>query len=54
MPETVQWDRNKHGLWCEVCGAHIAAPWTLEEDDYEPPEICPNCGFPDEFDPEAV
>jgi hypothetical protein len=41
------WDQNEHGLWCSACGEHIAAPWHLEEGDYEPPEICKTCGFPD-------
>ena len=48
------WEQNEHGLWCPVCGNHIAAPWHLEDDDYMPPETCPQCGFPDELDPEAI
>lgn len=46
--------RNEHGLWCPCCGNHIAASWTMEEEDYEPPMICKQCGFPDEIDPEAI
>jgi hypothetical protein len=44
---------NEHGLWCQVCGEHIAAPWNITE-TYIPPENCKRCGWPDEFDPEAV
>ena len=51
---THPFDQNKDGLWCTVCGEHIAAPWHLEDDDYTPPSDCTNCGWPDEFDPEAV
>ncbi len=42
------WEMNEQGLWCPICGEHLA------DDDLEPPEICPNCGWPDEFDPEKV
>ena len=42
---------NEHGLWCDACGELVAAPWTVDE-TYRPPETCPTCGWPDEFDPE--
>lgn len=48
------WDQNEHGLWCPVCGNHIAAIWNLEEEGYEPPDACNQCGFPDEIDPDAI
>lgn len=42
------WDENEHGLWCVACGYHIAARWTMDEDDdFEPPLTCRQCGFPD-------
>lgn len=41
------WDWNEHGLWCTACGNHIAAAWTIDDDDYDPPETCKQCGFPD-------
>lgn len=41
------WDENEHGLWCSACGNHIAAMWTMEEDGYEPPLTCHQCGYPD-------
>ncbi len=41
------WDENEHGLWCSACGNHIAAPWNMEVEGYEPPETCKQCGFPD-------
>lgn len=42
------WSENEHGLWCPACGYHIAAPWTLEdEEDYVPPDSCKECGYPD-------
>ena len=44
---------TEDGLWCTVCGECIAAPWNLDE-DYTPPDCCPCCGWPDEFDPDAV
>lgn len=40
------WEHNDHGLWCPACGEHIAAPWNID-DDYEPPDACKTCGFPD-------
>jgi len=44
---------NEHGIWCPLCGAHIAAPHNIDE-TYVPPEVCAQCGFPDEIDPEAI
>lgn len=49
-PETI-WSRNEHGLWCECCGNLIASPRTADADDYQAPEQCGQCGFPD---PESV
>src|SRR3954467_6638214 len=40
------WHLNEHGLWCPACGNLIAAPWNMD-DDYQPPESCKQCGFPD-------
>ncbi len=40
------WDLNEHGLWCLACGNLLAAPHNIDE-DYEPPETCRQCGFPD-------
>lgn len=48
------WDENEHGLWCPCCGNHIAAPWNMEDEDFQAPTICKQCGFPDEIDPEAI
>ena len=53
LKDPKDWTLNEHGLWCDVCGELIAAPWNIDE-DYEAPEVCPNCGWPDEFDPEAL
>ena len=53
LKDPKHWELNEHGLWCAVCGELIAAPWNIDE-EYEPPECCPNCGWPDEFDPEAI
>lgn len=39
------WTRNKCGLWCPACGAHIAAPWNFGEGYL--PEVCVACGYPD-------
>jgi len=52
--DTHEWEENKDGFWCQACGELIAAPWHIKEKGYEPPDRCPNCGWPDEFDPEAV
>lgn len=41
------WEENEHGLWCPSCGEIIAAPWNMEAEDFEPPETCKTCGFPD-------
>jgi hypothetical protein len=41
------WDRNEHGLWCPACGDIIASSSRADEDDYEPPDTCRQCGFPD-------
>jgi rubrerythrin len=49
-----KFEQNEHGLWCQVCGEHIAAPWHLADEDFQAPDNCPNCGWPDEFDPESV
>ena len=40
------WDVNGHGLWCTACGDCLAASHNID-DDYEPPESCRQCGFPD-------
>lgn len=41
------WDQNEHGLWCPACGDLIAPTWFLDDEDYQPPEVCKQCGFPD-------
>jgi hypothetical protein len=41
------WEENDHGLWCPACGYHIAPSWFLKDEEYEPPETCKQCGFPD-------
>lgn len=45
---------NDHGLCCDICGYHVTASWNMEDDDYTPPENCPNCGAPDDFNPDKV
>lgn len=45
MPDP--WSLNEHGLWCPACGNLIARLECAEEPDYEPPESCRQCGFPD-------
>jgi hypothetical protein len=42
-----QWEHNEHGLWCPACGDLIAPTWFLDDDEYQPPEVCKQCGFPD-------
>ena len=46
-------EENESGLWCPLCGNHLAARHNMDE-TYIPPEVCPQCGFPDEIDPEAI
>lgn len=46
MPDD-PWEENDHGLWCPACGYHIAPSWFLNDEDFQPPEICKQCGFPD-------
>lgn len=41
------WDRSEHGLWCPACGEMIARQEKADEEDYEPPDSCRQCGFPD-------
>lgn len=48
------WEQNEFGLWCPLCGNHIARADECEEDDYKAPEQCRDCGFPDEIDPERI
>lgn len=43
------WAENEHGLWCPVCGNLIEAAWNID-DDFEPPEICNQCGYDGEPD----
>lgn len=45
MPDP--WLQNEDGLWCPACGDHIAAPWIMDEEGYQPPDACRTCGFPD-------
>ena len=46
-------DVNEHGLWCPMCGELQQASFHIDE-TYVPPENCKHCGWPDDFDPEAV
>ncbi len=46
VPDTGPFDLNEHGLWCPHCGEIIAAPWNMD-DDYQAPDSCKSCGFPD-------
>ena len=43
--EGTDWHANDHGLWCPMCGWHVAAPWNVESKGYRPPMICRECGF---------
>ena len=44
---------NEHGLWCGVCG-ELIAPTRHVNETYTPPENCPACGWPDDFDHDAI
>lgn len=48
--EGAPWEPNEHGLWCINCGDCIAPSWFFDDEDYEPPESCRQCGYP-EFAP---
>jgi hypothetical protein len=48
------WEQNEWGLWCLCCGNHIARADELDDEDYKAPEMCRQCGFPDEIDPERI
>lgn len=41
------WEPNGDGLWCPNCGDIISPRWFFDDDDYEPPASCRQCGFPD-------
>lgn len=45
--EDTPWEPNEHGLWCPNCGDIIAPEWFFRDEDYEPPEHCRACGYPD-------
>ena len=55
------WTRNEHGFWCSFCGENLM-PSSHFDDDEERDEYeakldernCPNCGAPDEFDPDKI
>jgi hypothetical protein len=54
------WTKNRHGFWCNFCGALLSPAHHFdiqnEWDHYENSlanKNCPECGAPDEFDPEA-
>jgi len=53
LEENSPFEANDCGLWCPLCGAHVAAPWNVD-DHFVPPDVCPLCGFPDQIDPEAM
>lgn len=40
-------ESNEHGVWCPCCGELLAAPWHIDE-DWEEPDSCKVCGFPDD------
>lgn len=54
MLEMTWLSENECGLWCEICGSHLASPEQIDDEEFEQPECCPQCGAPDEFDPEAA
>lgn len=45
---------TSQGLWCNVCGNHVATDYDLEDEGFEPPTDCPQCGWPDDFDPDRI
>lgn len=47
-------DLNEHGLWCPCCGHLIANPTTANADDYQAPDECSQCGFPEDTDKVAA
>lgn len=46
-PRIKHWDLNEDGLWCSACGNYIAARSRMDELDFEAPESCKQCGFPE-------
>ena len=43
------WFLNEQGLWCVSCGNCIMTDREISEDSEEP-EICNQCGFPDNIE----
>jgi hypothetical protein len=42
------WIATDDGLWCGHCGDIIAPDhFFAHNEDYEPPESCRQCGYPD-------
>lgn len=49
--EGTTWDANAHGLWCPVCGWHVAPTHFFERGEaYQPPMMCRECGHSAEVD----
>ena len=42
------YEQNECGLWCDACGAHIAA--SPYDDDMGIPDSCPICGHPEDVE----
>lgn len=42
-------DRNEHGVWCPHCGELVAAQWHID-DDWEEPDECRTCGYPEDIE----
>lgn len=38
------WDANEHGLWCPVCGWHVAPVHFFDDEDFQPTLFCRECG----------
>lgn len=46
--DSTPWTPTEQGLWCPNCGDIIAPDFFFERDpDFEPPETCRQCGFPE-------
>lgn len=55
------WTQNEHGFWCDFCGDNLKPSFHFDDDEewdeYEADlheRTCPNCGAPDDFDPDAI
>ena len=41
------WDQNRDGLWCPSCGEMVAARYKFDDPDFEAPDYCKACRYPD-------